>query len=186
MEREPFKEAISGCLRLGKAGGEIMSPSASLASRFWWTVRVASRPFVVVPALFRPRSGTHQRRFQHQQPFEVKRHGLQEGCELILRHPTVAHALRPLSKHPFVRRSQMRLPPVAIPVLRDHVVPLDRRQMTAPPGRSMTHGAVQYLSAYTAPCGTDMPQGLGIRKIRRGRGHFVDQAGLPIALTCSL
>jgi hypothetical protein len=31
----------------------------------------------------------------------------------------------------------MRIPPVAIPVLRGHVVPLDRRQMTAPPGRSM-------------------------------------------------
>jgi len=78
----------------------------------------ASRPFFVVQAVFSPRSGTHQRRFQHQQPFEVKRQSLQEGCELILRHATVAHALRPVRKHPFVRSSQMRIPPVAIPVLR--------------------------------------------------------------------
>jgi hypothetical protein len=80
------------------------------------------------------RLGRHEVCVEHDQPFEVKRHGLQEGCELILSHPTVAHALRPLRKHPFVRSSQMHIPSITIPILRGHVVPLDRRQMTAPLG----------------------------------------------------
>ena len=37
--------------------------------------------------------GRHQIRVEYDQPFEVKNHGLQEGRELILRHPAVAHPL---------------------------------------------------------------------------------------------
>lgn len=68
----------------------------------------------------------HQICVEDDQSFEVNGHGLQEGRELILRHPSIAHALGALSKDSFIRSPQMRIPPVAIPVLGFHVVPLDR------------------------------------------------------------
>lgn len=122
------------------------------------------------PGHVRPRSGTHPRRVQHQQPFEVTRHGLQEGCDLILRHPAVTHALRPLRKHPFAWNSQTRIPSVSIPVLRGHVVPLDRRQMTSPLGRSLARwGRAIASSAYTAPPAWD--------RYAAGPGHPEDSRG---------
>lgn len=48
--------------------------------------------------------GRHQIRFEYDQPFEVKNHGLQEGRKLILRHPAVAHPLWSLRKDPFIPR----------------------------------------------------------------------------------
>ncbi len=82
----------------------------------------------------------------------------------------------------------MRIPAVAIPILRGHVVPLDRRQMTSPLGRSIVRRgrAIAFIRIHRPLPGTDMPQVLGIRKIRGGRGHFVDQAGLHIHTICSL
>ena len=130
----------------------------------------------------------HQICVEDDQSFEVKGHGLQEGRELILRHPSIAHALGALSKDLFIRSPQMRIPPVAIPVLGFPVVPLDRGEMAVSLGRGLTGRGrtIPFIPIDRPLCGADMPQALSIRQIGRCRRHFVNQAGLHIHLTCSL
>jgi hypothetical protein len=67
--------------------------------------------------------GRHQIRVEDDQPFEVKHQRMQEGRELILCHSAVAHPLGALGKDPFIGRAQMRIPPIAIPILGLHIIP---------------------------------------------------------------
>jgi hypothetical protein len=77
------------------------------------------------------RLGHHQLCIESDQPHQVKRHGLQESRKLILGDAPITHPLWTLRKDPLIRRSQMRIPPIAIPILRLHVLALNGREMTA-------------------------------------------------------
>ena len=122
--------------------------------------------------------GGHPIRVEDDQALEVKGQVLQEGRELILRHPAVAHARWPLGKAPFIRNPQMAVSAIMVPVLRFHVVALDRREMAAPFGRRPTGWgrARAFIPVDRTLSRTHMPQALGIRQIGRGRGDFIDQA----------
>jgi hypothetical protein len=188
MVRGPFDEAIFWNLRILKAWEDnpalvLPKPAASICRPCCVeTVRCRRS---LVPVL---RSGTLRRRLPDQQSLEVKGHGLQEGRKLILRHPSIAHPLRPLGKDPFIRSPEMGIPPVPIAVLGFHVVAVDRGEMTAPLGGGLTGWSrtIAFLRIHRALRGTHMQEALGLGKIRRGRVHFVDEAGLHIHLPCSL
>ena len=101
---------------------------------------------------------------------------------MILRHPSIAHALRPLGEDPFIRRPQIAVPPIAIPVFGLHVVALNRREVTVPLGRRLTSrsGTIALIRIDRALRRTDMPQALRIRQIGGRGGHFIDEPRLHV------
>jgi len=76
----------------------------------------------------------------------------------------------------------MRIPRIGIPVLGCHVVPLNRREMTAPLGRGLARWSriITFNGIHGPLSGTDMSEALGIRKISRSRGHLNNEARLHI------
>ncbi len=72
----------------------------------------------------------------------------------------------------------MTVPSITVPVLRLHIVALDRREMTAPVGGRVTGGSrtITFIRRHRALCGTHMTKALRIGQISRGGGHFVDEA----------
>ncbi len=76
----------------------------------------------------------------------------------------------------------MRIPPIAIPILGFHIIPLNGREMTVPLGSGLPSWSrtIAFIPIDRPLGGADMPETLGIGQISRGGGHFVDQPGLHI------
>lgn len=76
----------------------------------------------------------------------------------------------------------MRIPPVPIPLLGFHRVPLHGREMTASWGRRRPRGgrARAFIRIDRPLRGAHMLEALGIRKIGRSGRDWIEQAGLPI------